>query len=50
MGKQQPNVIIFFTDQQRADTTGVHGNPMGLTGFDRGGRLDQMINLITGNY
>ena len=32
----QPNVIIFFTDQQRADTTGVHGNPMGLTdNFDR---------------
>jgi arylsulfatase A-like enzyme len=25
------NVIVFFTDQQRADTTGVHGNPLGLT-------------------
>ncbi|MCF6174388.1 MAG: sulfatase-like hydrolase/transferase [Victivallaceae bacterium] len=36
MSKQQPNVIIFFTDQQRADTTGVHGNPMGITdNFDR---------------
>ena len=33
---EQPNVIVFFTDQQRWDTTGVHGNPMGLTPtFDR---------------
>ncbi len=33
---QRPNVIVFFTDQQRWDTTGVHGNPMGLTpNFDR---------------
>ncbi|WP_407272012.1 sulfatase-like hydrolase/transferase [Radiobacillus sp. PE A8.2] len=33
---KQPNVIVFFTDQQRWDTTGVHGNPMGLTPyFDR---------------
>lgn len=32
----RPNVIVFFTDQQRWDTTGVHGNPMGLTpNFDR---------------
>ncbi|WP_028551531.1 sulfatase-like hydrolase/transferase [Paenibacillus sp. UNC451MF] len=32
----QPNVIVFFTDQQRWDTTGVHGNPLGLTPhFDR---------------
>jgi len=31
-----PNVIVFFTDQQRHDTTGVHGNPLGLTpNFDR---------------
>ena len=29
--KQRPNVIVFFTDQQRWDTTGLHGNPMGLT-------------------
>ncbi len=36
MSNQQPNVLIFFTDQQRFDTTGVHGNPMGLTpNFDR---------------
>ncbi|MEF2070684.1 sulfatase-like hydrolase/transferase [Consotaella aegiceratis] len=33
---RQPNVIVFFTDQQRHDTTGLHGNPMGLTpNFDR---------------
>lgn len=32
----RPNVIVFFTDQQRFDTTGVHGNPLGLTPtFDR---------------
>ncbi|MBI2191109.1 MAG: sulfatase-like hydrolase/transferase [Planctomycetes bacterium] len=31
-----PNVIVFFTDQQRWDTTGVHGNPLDLTPhFDR---------------
>ena len=34
--KPQPNVIVFFTDQQRWDTTGVHGNPLDLTpNFDR---------------
>ncbi|OZU88278.1 arylsulfatase [Virgibacillus indicus] len=34
--KKQPNVIVFFTDQQRWDTTGVHGNPLNLTpNFDR---------------
>lgn len=33
---RRPNVVVFFTDQQRWDTTGVHGNPMGLTpNFDR---------------
>lgn len=33
---RQPNVIVFLTDQQRHDTTGQHGNPMGLTpNFDR---------------
>ena len=31
-----PNIVVFFTDQQRWDTAGVHGNPMGLTpNFDR---------------
>ena len=34
--RRQPNVVVFFTDQQRWDTTGVHGNPLGLTpNFDR---------------
>ncbi len=31
-----PNIVVFFTDQQRWDTTGIHGNPLGLTpNFDR---------------
>jgi arylsulfatase A-like enzyme len=35
-GQSQPNVIVFFTDQQRWDTTGVHHNPLDLTpNFDR---------------
>lgn len=34
--QERPNVIVFFTDQQRWDTTGIHGNPLGLTpNFDR---------------
>jgi arylsulfatase A-like enzyme len=37
---EQPNVIVFFTDQQRWDTTGVHGNPLELTPhFDRMAKL-----------
>lgn len=36
MPDRKPNVIIFFTDQQRHDSTGLHGNPLGLTPhFDR---------------
>jgi arylsulfatase A-like enzyme len=32
----QPNILFILTDQQRWDTTGVHGNPLGLTpNFDR---------------
>lgn len=27
----RPNIVIFFTDQQRWDTLGQNGNPMGLT-------------------
>jgi arylsulfatase A-like enzyme len=27
----RPNVVVFFTDQQRWDSTGVHGNPLELT-------------------
>ncbi|MFD0679964.1 MULTISPECIES: sulfatase-like hydrolase/transferase [unclassified Paenibacillus] len=40
----QPNVIVFFTDQQRWDTTGVHGNPLNLTpNFDRMARAGTHI-------
>jgi arylsulfatase A-like enzyme len=28
---ERPNVIVVFTDQQRWDSTGVGGNPLGLT-------------------
>jgi arylsulfatase A-like enzyme len=36
MARSRPNVLVFLTDQQRWDTTGVHGNPLGLTpAFDR---------------
>jgi arylsulfatase A-like enzyme len=32
----RPNVIVFFTDQQRWDSTGAHGNGLDLTpNFDR---------------
>ena len=32
----RPNILVFFTDQQRWDSTGVHGNPLELTpNFDR---------------
>lgn len=32
----RPNVVVVLTDQQRWDSTGVHGNPLGLTPeFDR---------------
>ena len=33
---KKPNVVVFFTDQQRYDSTGVHGNPLNLTpNFDK---------------
>lgn len=33
---KRPNVIVFFTDQQRWDSSGLHGNPLDLTpNFDR---------------
>lgn len=33
---RKPNVLIYFTDQQRWDSTGVHHNPLELTpNFDR---------------
>ncbi len=31
MNHAHPNVLVFFTDQQRWDTTGLHGNPLELT-------------------
>jgi arylsulfatase A-like enzyme len=34
--QKRPNVVVFFTDQQRWDTSGLHGNPLGLMpNFDR---------------
>src|SRR5688572_11502823 len=34
--RDRPNVLVFFTDQQRWDSAGVHGNPLDLTPhFDR---------------
>lgn len=34
--RNQPNVLVFFTDQQRFDASGLHGNPLGLMpNFDR---------------
>ena len=29
--QKKPNVIVFFTDQQRWDSLGLHGNPLELT-------------------
>ena len=44
-----PNIIVFFTDQQRWDSTGLHGNPLGLTpNLDRMARRGTHIyNSIT---
>lgn len=49
MSERQPNVIVFFTDQQRWDTSGLHGNPMDLTpNFDSMARQGTHIaNSIT---
>ncbi len=36
MATERPNVVVFFTDQQRWDSTGLGGNPLDLTpNFDR---------------
>jgi arylsulfatase A-like enzyme len=45
----RPHVIVFFTDQQRWDTTGVHGNPLDLTpNFDRMARRGtHFYNAVT---
>ncbi len=46
MSKKSPNVIIFFTDQQRWDTVGVNGNPSGLTpNLDRIAKANTNIPL-----
>jgi arylsulfatase A-like enzyme len=44
-----PNVVVFLTDQQRWDTTGLHGNPLGLTpNFDRlASRGTHLYNAFT---
>ncbi len=31
MASSSPNIVVFFTDQQRWDTVGTYGNPLGLT-------------------
>lgn len=42
----KPNILIFFTDQQRWDTLGVNGNPSGLTpNLDRIARANTNIPL-----
>ena len=42
----RPNVIVFFTDQQRWDTTGLHGNPCDLTpNLDRMARAGTHLPL-----
>jgi arylsulfatase A-like enzyme len=45
----RPNVLLIVTDQQRWDTVGAHGSPMGLTpNLDRlaatGTRFDQLVS------
>lgn len=48
--KGRPNVIVFFTDQQRWDTTGLHGNPLELTpNFDRLALRGTHLNLTFTN-
>jgi len=49
MAGRRPNVIVFFSDQQRWDTSGLHGNPMDLTpNFDAMARRGTHIaNSIT---
>jgi arylsulfatase A-like enzyme len=45
----RPNVVVFFVDQQRWDTTGVHNCPLDLTpNFDRFARQGtHLYNAIT---
>ncbi|WP_309384416.1 sulfatase-like hydrolase/transferase [Cerasicoccus frondis] len=40
MSETPPNVVVFFTDQQRWDCSGLHGNPLELMpNFDRMARM-----------
>ncbi len=42
--QDKPNIIVFFTDQQRWDCSGLHGNPLDLMpNFDRMARLGTHI-------
>jgi arylsulfatase A-like enzyme len=45
----KPNVIVFFTDQQRWDASGLHGNPLDLMpNFDRMARQGTFLkNSVT---
>src|SRR5690606_16898165 len=41
---KSPNVIVFFTDQQRWDASGLHGNPLALMpNFDRWARRNTHV-------
>ena len=45
--EKAPNIVVFFTDQQRWDTMGLHGNPMGLTPkLDRLARQHTHLELV----
>ena len=46
---RQPNVVVFFTDQQRWDASSLHGNPLDLMpGFDRiAARGTHLFNCTT---
>lgn len=47
---RSPNVIVFFTDQQRWDTSGLHGNPLDLMpNFDRMARRGTHLNFMFTN-
>jgi arylsulfatase A-like enzyme len=49
MSADRPNVVVFFTDQQRWDSAGCYGNPMDVTPTldamaDRGTRFEQCVS------
>lgn len=49
MNPRPPNVVVFFTDQQRWDCSGLHGNPLDLMpNFDRLARAGtHLVNSFT---